>query len=166
MKKLILAGILTTVSSLAIAENFGVGIDYVYDVPASAGGTRLNGYAGKYSVFTPKVSVTTVSGQYNRFGLGTDIDVINYGPFSLAATVTGSFQDTSYTQDVIFQKKNIYYNVFERFDSGWGVAGGVKANYNVAKNIDFNVTWEQFNGETNINRYNGNIFSSGLAYRF
>lgn len=146
MKKFIIAGVLASVVGVASAVEVSVG--GAYDYKAEQFGTRVAVSAGKIGPVTPNASVTYINNVYTRYAVGGDVSLVSLGPVKLGAGVSGVYQDSYTGQD------------------GYGVTAGLKANYDVTKNISVTGGVERFYGQDRIKSSNGTVASLAVSYKF
>lgn len=146
MKKFIIAGVLATAVGAASAVEVGVG--GVYDGKAEQYGTRVTVSGANFGLVTPKASATIINNLYTRYAVGADADVVAVGPVKLGVTAAG-----------------VYQNSFDGAD-GYGVTAGLKATYDITKNIALTGGVERFYGQERIKSYNGTVTSLTVSYKF
>lgn len=148
MKSLVIASALVLALGTASAADVSVG--GVYDYTLNKAGVRVTASAGKLGPITPTVSYTRVDEAYNRFALGGELPITNLGPVKVAATAAGVYQDT----------------LVPGIGSGYGLTAGLKATYDVTKNVAVTAGVERFVGQDRISAFDGTVASVGVAYRF
>jgi hypothetical protein len=146
MKKIVIAGMLASVFGVASAVEVSVG--GVYDSKAEKSGVRVTASAGKIGSFTPIASYTHIDGVYNRYAVGGAYSIVGIGPVNLSATASGVYQDTP------------------AGINGYGVTAGLKAQYDVTKNIAVIGTVERFVGQDRVSDYNATVAGASVAFKF
>lgn len=146
MKSFVIATALALTVGIASAAEVSVG--GVYDHNVEKSGIRVTASAGKLGAFTPIASYTHIDSVYNRYAVGGDYALTNVGLVKLSATASGVYQDTAFGQ------------------SGYGLTGGLKATYDVTKNISVVGTVERFVGQERISQYNGTVAGVAVALKF
>lgn len=146
MKKYIIAGILATTVGVAAAAEVSVG--GVYDGKAEQYGTRVSVSGPSFGVVTSKASATYITNFYTRYAVGADVNVISVMSVKLGATASGVYQNSHNDVD------------------GYGVTAGLKATYDITKNIALTGGVERFYGQDRIKAYNGTTTSLSVSYKF
>jgi hypothetical protein len=142
MKKLLTA--LAVVAAVGTASAVEVGVSAVRDYNVDKDGTRVTATVGKATV-----SATSINDVYNRYAVGTGVDLFTVGLVKVGATGAVVYQDTSGAgQD------------------GYGVTAGLKASVPLAKNVDLTAGVERFVGQSRLNDFNGTVGTVGVAVRF
>lgn len=121
-----------------------VGVSAVRDYNVDKDGVRVTATVGKATV-----SATSIDNVYNRYAVGTGVDLFKVGPVKVGATGAVVYQDTA-----------------NAGTNGYGVAAGLKATLPLAKNVDLTAGVERFVGQSRINEYNGTVGTVGVALRF
>jgi hypothetical protein len=146
MKKIVIASILA--ASVGVASAAEVSVGGVYDGKAELYGTRVTISAGSIGQVTPKVSVTNINDLYTRYAVGADLNLIEVASVKLGVTASG-----------------VYQNGYNAID-GYGVVAGLKATYDITKNISLTGGVERFYGQERIKGYNGTTTSVAVSYKF
>lgn len=147
MKKIVIAGILATAVSVASAAE--VSISAAHDFKADRWGTRVTLSGDSFGSVTPQASVTHINDLYNRYAVGAEIGLTSVGPVKLGATAAGVYQATAINGS-----------------NGYGVTAGLKASYDVTKQLSVIGTVERFYGQERIKAYDGTVATVGVAYKF
>lgn len=142
MKKILTA--LALVAAVGAATAAEVGVSAVRDYNVDKDGVRATVALGKATV-----SATSIDNVYNRFGVGTGVDLVKIGPVKVGATGAAVYQDTAGTGE-----------------NGYGLTAGLKATLPLAKNVDLTAGVERFVGQARVNQYNGTVGAVGVALRF
>jgi outer membrane receptor for ferrienterochelin and colicin len=146
MKKLIIGGILAATVGVASAVEVGVGA--VYDGKSEQYGTRVSVSGPSFGIVTPKASATYITNSYTRFAVGADVNLVQVASVKLGATASGVYQNSHNDVD------------------GYGVTAGLKATYDITKNIALTGGVERFYGQDRIKAYNGTTTSLSVSYKF
>lgn len=146
MKRFVIATSLALTVGIASAAEVSVG--GVFDRNVDKYGVRVTASAGKLGPITPTVSYTHIDGVYNRYAIGGDYSLTDVGPIKLSATASGVYQDTFFGE------------------RGYGITGGVKATYDITKNVSVVGTVERFAGQERISRYNGTVAGVAVSLKF
>lgn len=142
MKKFLTA--LAFVAAAGAVSAAEVGVSAVRDYNLDKDGVRVTATLGKLTA-----SATSVDYKYNRYAVGTGVDLGSIGPVKVGATVAGVYQDTSVSGV-----------------DGYGVTGGLKAVLPITKTVELAAGVERFVGQERIRQYNGTVGSIGLVARF
>ena len=148
MKSLVIASVLALALGTASAADVSVG--GVYDYNLNKGGVRVTASGAKLGAITPTLSYTRVEDGYNRFALGGELGLGAVGPVKVAATAAGVYQDT----------------LVPGIGAGYGLTAGLKATYDITKNVALTAGVERFVGQDRISAFDGTVASVGVAYRF
>lgn len=146
MKKVIIAGILASTVGLASAAEVSVGA--VYDGKVEHYGTRVSVSGPSFGLVTPKASATYITNFYTRYAVGGDVNLVEIASVKLGATASGVYQNSH--NDV----------------NGYGLTAGLKATYDITKNIALTGGVERFYGQDRIKAYNGTTTSLSVSYKF
>lgn len=142
MKKFLTA--LAFVAAAGAACAVEVGVSGVRDYNLDKDGVRVTASVGALTA-----SATSINNTYNRYAVGTGLNLAQIGPVKVGATVAAVYQDTA-TGGV----------------NGYGISGGLKATLPLVKNVDLVAGVERFAGQARINAYNGTTGTVGLVARF
>lgn len=146
MKSLVIGSILAVAAFTATAAEVSVG--GAYDYTANQGGTRVAASAGQLGPIKPTASVTHINDVYTRYAVGGEAGLFKVGPVAVGATAAGVYQATAFGEN------------------GYGATIGVKATYDVTKNVAIVGGVERFFAQDRIKAYEGNVATVGVSYKF
>jgi hypothetical protein len=146
MKKMI--ALVSAIAMVGAVNAADVGLEYVRDVNLGHDGTRLSIGGPLVMGIKPVAGVTVVTGQYNRWSLGTEIPLASVNGVALSGTVAGAYQDTLGGVN------------------GWGAVGGLKVSYPLVKNATVSAGVEHWVGQSRVNNLGGASATVGLNFKF
>lgn len=136
----------TVFSVVALSASAGeVTVSAVRDFGLNANGVRVEAQVQGFTL-----SATRIADQYNRFGVGKELQLFASGPFSVSAGVGVGYQSTLAASDV----------------NGFGLSAGAKAEYKLTKNLSALVGVEQFYGQSRISGFSNTTGTVGMKVSF
>jgi hypothetical protein len=146
MKKLIIA--IAAFAFASFASAIEIDVSKAHDYNAKADGVRVAAQVSNFAV-PLTASYTTINSKYNRYAIGSEVNVAKLGPVAFAVTGSAVYQDT-----------------YHSGKDGYGLTAGATASVPLAKNISMFASAERFVGQNRVSGSNGNTATIGLTAKF
>jgi hypothetical protein len=140
--------IVALASAAMSTQAAGLSASYVRDMNLDQNGVRLQASVDNLFGVSPTLSLTHVDGAYNRYALGTQVELAKLGP--VAVSVSGA---------------GVYQNSFGAAN-GYGMTLGAQAELALAKGVSVVAGVERFLGQSRVQAFVGNQATFGLAVKF